>query len=218
MHHANSIIKHKNCRALVSFIFLFTAAKCLATTSLTDSLGNITEETSLTDSMGNAVHHNTQEYRYRVNASMSLAGLPWIVAGIALRSEKRNIREVRNKFQLNFHQSADNYIQYAPLLLTTGLKVAGVEGRSSLKRYAVSSAASLIIMATLVETMKYSVRELRPDGSTNKSFPSGHTATAFSAATILHKEYGMTRSPWYSIAGYMLATATGCMRVFNNRH
>lgn len=178
MHHANSIIKHKNCRALVSFMFLFTAANCLATTSLTDSLSNITEETSLTDSMGNAVHHNTQEYRYRVNASMSLAGLPWIVAGIALRSEKRNIREVRNKFQLNFHQSADNYIQYAPLLLTTGLKVAGVEGRSSLKRYAVSSAASLIIMATLVETMKYSVRELRPDGSTNNSFPSGHTATA----------------------------------------
>lgn len=73
-------------------------------------------------------------------------------------------------------------------------------------------------MATLVETMKYSVRELRPDGSTNNSFPSGHTATAFSAATILHKEYGMTRSPWYSIAGYMLTTATGCMRVFNNRH
>ena len=218
MHHANSIIKHKNCRALVSFMFLFTATNCLATTSLTDSLGHITEETSLTDSMGNAVHHNTQEYRYRVNASMSLAGLPWIVAGIALRSEKRNIREVRNKFQLNFHQSADNYIQYAPLLLTTGLKVAGVEGRSSLKRYAVSSAASLIIMATLVETMKYSVRELRPDGSTNNSFPSGHTATAFSAATILHKEYGMTRSPWYSIAGYMLATATGCMRVLNNRH
>ena len=38
MHHANSIIKHKNYRALVSFIFLFTAANCLATTSLTDSL------------------------------------------------------------------------------------------------------------------------------------------------------------------------------------
>ena len=28
----------------------------------------------------------------------------------------------------------------------------------------------------------------------------------------------MTRSPWYSIAGYTLATATGVMRVLNNRH
>ena len=28
----------------------------------------------------------------------------------------------------------------------------------------------------------------------------------------------MTRSPWYSVAGYGLATATGVMRVLNNRH
>jgi len=37
-------------------------------------------------------------------------------------------------------------------------------------------------------------------------------------ATILHKEYGLTRSPWYSVAGYGVATATGIMRVLNNRH
>jgi len=37
-------------------------------------------------------------------------------------------------------------------------------------------------------------------------------------ATILHKEYGLTRSPWYSVAGYGVATATGIMRILNNRH
>ena len=50
-------------------------------------------------------------------------------------------------------------------------------------------------------------KEMRPDGSTANSWPSGHTATSFVGATILHKEYGLTRSPWYSIAGYSLATA-----------
>ena len=59
---------------------------------------------------------------------------------------------------------------------------------------------------------------MRPDGSTRNSWPSGHTATAFVGATILHKEYGLTRSPWYSVAGYGVATATGVMRVLNNRH
>ena len=49
-------------------------------------------------------------------------------------------------------------------------------------------------------------------------FLSGHTAFAFAAATILHKEYGQTRSPLYSIAGYSLATITGVGRVLNNRH
>lgn len=59
---------------------------------------------------------------------------------------------------------------------------------------------------------------MRPDGSTRNSWPSGHTATAFVSATILHKEYGLTRSPWYSVAGYGIATMTGVMRVLNNRH
>lgn len=218
MQHGKAIIKFKSYRTLVSFILLFTVATCWATPTSLDSLGSITEEINLTDSIGNAIHHNAQENTCKVNSSLSLAGLPWIVAGVALRNEKKNIRELRNKFQPEFRHTADNYTQYIPLLLTTGLKVAGVEGRSSPKRYAVSSATSLIIMATLVETMKQSINELRPDGSTNNSFPSGHTATAFTAATILHKEYGMTQSPWYSVVGYMLATATGCMRVLNNRH
>lgn len=40
----------------------------------------------------------------------------------------------------------------------------------------------------------------------------------FVGASILHKEYGLTRSPWYSVAGYGVATATGIMRILNNRH
>ena len=73
-------------------------------------------------------------------------------------------------------------------------------------------------MAGLVNGIKYTASEMRPDGSTRNSWPSGHTATAFMAATILHKEYGLTRSPWYSVGAYTLATATGVMRVLNNRH
>ena len=148
----------------------------------------------------------------------TFSGFPWIIAGAALRGQRTNIRNLRQKFQYNFHSPADNYLQYSPLLLTTGLKAAGVEGRSTWGRYAVSAAASYAVMALLVNSIKYTAREQRPDGSTRNSFPSGHTATAFAAATILHKEYGLTRSPWYSIGGYMMATATGCMRVLNNRH
>ena len=59
---------------------------------------------------------------------------------------------------------------------------------------------------------------MRPDGSTANAVPSGHTATAFTAATIMHKEYGLTRSPWWSIFGYGCATTTGIMRTLNNRH
>lgn len=64
---------------------------------------------------------------------------------------------------------------------------------------------------------KYTAHVRRPDKSNYKSFPSGHTATAFMAAMMMHKEYG-DRSPWYSISAFTVATATGISRILNNRH
>ena len=58
----------------------------------------------------------------------------------------------------------------------------------------VSDAFSAGLMAIAVNSLKYTCRVRRPDGSSRNSFPSGHTATAFMTATMLHKEYGH-RSP-----------------------
>ena len=152
-------------------------------------------------------------------------GIPLFIAGIIAKSEKESFRQdYTNKksanrlIKYNFHSEIDNYTQFVPMFLSTGLNLAGVEGRSSFGRYLASGALSYAIMAAIVNPIKYSAKEMRPDGSTRNSWPSGHTATAFVSATILHKEYGLTRSPWYSIFGYGVATATGVMRVLNNRH
>ena len=102
--------------------------------------------------------------------------------------------------------------------MVIGLKLGGYQGRSSWPRMLASAAASYGVMAIFVNGIKYTAKEMRPDGSTANSWPSGHTATAFVGATLLHKEYGLTRSPWWSVAGYGVATATGVMRVLNNRH
>ena len=112
----------------------------------------------------------------------------------------------------------DDYSQYFGPAMTVGLKLAGVEGRSDWPRLLASAGMSYVIMAALVNGIKYTAKEMRPDGSSANSWPSGHTATSFVGATLLHKEYGLTRSPWYSVAGYGVATATGVMRVLNNRH
>ena len=152
-------------------------------------------------------------------------GIPLFIAGIIAKSEKESFRQdYTNKksanrlIKYNFHSEIDNYTQFVPMFLSTGLNLAGVEGRSDFGRYLASGAMSYAIMAAIVNPIKYSAKEMRPDGSTRNSWPSGHTATAFVSATILHKEYGLTRSPWYSIFGYGVATATGVMRVLNNRH
>lgn len=152
-------------------------------------------------------------------------GIPVFLAGLIAKGEKEAFRQNYNNpntkirlIKYNFHSEVDNYTQFSGIALTAGLKLAGVEGRSSWPRLVASSLASYGVMAAFVNGIKYTAKELRPDGSTRNSWPSGHTATAFVGATILHKEYGLTRSPWYSVAGYSLATATGVMRVLNNRH
>ena len=168
---------------------------------------------------------NPAAKRYTFLQDQTWVGIPLFVAGMIAKGEKEAFRQNYNNpntkirlIKYNFHSEIDNYTQFAGIGLTVGLKLAGVEGRSSWPRLFASSLASYGIMAGFVNGIKYTASELRPDGSTRNSWPSGHTATAFVGATILHKEYGLTRSPWYSIGGYTVATATGVMRVLNNRH
>ena len=162
---------------------------------------------------------------YTFMQDQTWVGIPVFLAGMIAKSEKAAFRQDYNNtntkirlIKYNFHSEIDNYTQFSGIALTAGLKMAGVEGRSSWPRLFASSLTSYAIMAAFVNSIKYTASEMRPDGSTRNSWPSGHTATAFAGATILHKEYGLTRSPWYSIAGYTVATATGVMRVLNNRH
>ncbi|MBQ9556705.1 MAG: phosphatase PAP2 family protein [Muribaculaceae bacterium] len=171
----------------------------------------------------NTTNYSIQPYTFLQDQTW--VGIPVFAAGWIIKGEKeafrQNYKNENTKIRLikyNFHTEIDNYTQFAGIGLTVGLKLAGVEGRSSWPRLAASSLASYAVMAGFVNGIKYTASELRPDGSTHNSWPSGHTATAFVGATILHKEYGLTRSPWYSIAGYTVATATGVMRVLNNRH
>lgn len=149
---------------------------------------------------------------------LSWMPVPIMVAGFIAKGQKKYFREARQNLQPEFHHRFDDQLQFGGIALSTGLKLAGVEGRSAWGRYLASAGLSYAAMALMVNLVKYSAHEMRPDGSTANSFPSGHTATAFVGATVLHKEYGLTRSPWYSVAGYAMATTTGVMRSLNNRH
>ena len=76
---------------------------------------------------------------------------------------------------------------------------------------------SNIIMNTTVFPLKKISHRLRPDSSDYYSFPSGHTAEAFTSAEFLYQEYKNV-SPWYGVAGYAIAATTGYLRMYNNKH
>ncbi len=128
-----------------------------------------------------------------------------------------DIYAIRDNAVPGFRYSYDDYLQYSPAAVMLGMKMFGYESRSSWPRMIVSDAFSTVIMAAAVNGLKYTIRRPRPDGSENNSFPSGHAATSFMTATMLHKEYGW-RSPWFSIGAYTVATASGVSRILNNKH
>lgn len=51
--------------------------------------------------------------------------------------------------------------------------------------------ASLASTAVIVEALKLSINKRRPNLSGHDSFPSGHTAVAFLAASFIQKRYGL---------------------------
>jgi membrane-associated phospholipid phosphatase len=149
---------------------------------------------------------------------------PLILTAVGLFSQTDNdllsryeIQEERNEWAPNFHHNADDYIQYVPIVAVYGLNALGVTGKNDFANRTAILIKSEIIMAAMTFSLKKITAVPRPDTGEPTSFPSGHTAQVFAAATFMAKEYG-SRSVWYSIGAYSVATGIGVMRVLNNRH
>lgn len=126
-------------------------------------------------------------------------------------------REERNENFIRFSNHADDYLQYAPAATALIISISGVTGRHTLPNQLALLIKSELLMTGVVYSLKYTVGEARPDTGKKNSFPSGHTATAFTAATFLSKEYGY-KSVWISIGAYTAASTVGVFRMLNNRH
>ncbi|MCO4821997.1 MAG: phosphatase PAP2 family protein [Flavobacteriaceae bacterium] len=158
-------------------------------------------------------------YKTDTGISLLVAG-GLITAGTIMHFNydfKVGVKDEINRYLPDFHNPIDDYTQYIPYAAVFALDAAGIRSKHSTYRKLSTIATAAAINLVVVQGMKYSIAEPRPDGSSNNSFPSGHTATAFMGAHIFHKEY-KHRSPFYSIAAYTLATFTGVFRQLNNRH
>ena len=159
---------------------------------------------------------NRQFNMNRLHHSLSLA-VPVAAVGFAMMPADHAISRRVSEGMPNFGTSADDYLRFVPLATQLAMSLSGVKGRSNSRwQVLATDAMAPAMMGAMVYGMKYTVDRTRPNGERG-SFPSGHTATAFMGATLLAHEYGH-KSVWIPIAGYTVATATGIMRILNNRH
>ena len=158
----------------------------------------------------------SQFNKNRLHHTFSLA-VPVAAVGFAIMPADHAIRNRVVNGMSGFHTSVDDYIRFVPLATQLALSLGGVQGRSKNRwQVLVTDAMATAMMANMVYGMKYGIDRTRPNGERG-SFPSGHTATAFMGATLLAHEYGH-KSVWIPIAGYSVATATGVLRILNNKH
>jgi len=70
------------------------------------------------------------------------------------------------------------------------------------------------VSEVLVQPLKFATRRERPDGSNSQSFPSGHSAATFAAATVIERHLG-----WKKAAiGYAIASYVAASRLHDNVH
>jgi membrane-associated phospholipid phosphatase len=73
---------------------------------------------------------------------------------------------------------------------------------------------STLVTVGIVHGLKFVVDRERPEGTDKGSFPSGHTAAAFSGASYLHYRYGWQ----YGVPAYLAASVVGYSRVEADKH
>lgn len=185
-----------------------------ATEMLSDSVR--TDTCIVTNAVENSYNPHQLNYK-RLLLPMTLVGVG--VWGVGNDWMEHINRQVKEEMQENIDKkfTYDDYMQFVPVATSYVLDWCGVKVYHNLHERTLLLAMSASIMAAVTNGMKYSFREIRPDGSARNSFPSGHTATAFMGAELLRMEYRHV-SPWIGYAGYAVAAGVGFFRAYNNRH
>lgn len=214
----NGNVAKKSIFPLARFILINTVCITYTQVSLANNADTIfacqdTLQTAECRNLGGVLDRISSSRAYK----MMYIGTPLIVGGLIVKSEDDHFRSLRNDYMPKFNHHLDDYMQFGPAVVMLGMKAFKVKGRSSWNRMLTSDAFSAILMSGIVYAVKQTTNVTRPDGSNNRSFPSGHTATAFMTATMLTKEYGYI-SPWIGFGAYSMASATGLMRMANNKH
>lgn len=140
-----------------------------------------------------------------------------LLNGNGKESVKNEIAEERNEYMRNFSTRADNFLQFSPIAIAYSLDALGYRSKTDLPNRTAILLKGELAMTGSVFLLKSLTHQLRPDKSGYNSFPSGHTAQAFAAATFLSEEY-KGRFKWMPYAAYSIAGSVGVMRIVNNKH
>lgn len=109
------------------------------------------------------------------------------------------------------------YIGQTPTLIGVSLGVYAfgrIKDEPKVSHLGMDLVRAMVVNETITQTLKYTVRRERPDGTDKHSFPSGHASTTFAVATVLERHLGWKGAvPVYVFSSYVATS-----RLHDNRH
>ena len=159
----------------------------------------------------------TEDSLVREEMRFNRDGIFMPLRGIIQTFTHRSFNQLPGPYPESKHRWGDYGLALSPLAATWAMKVCGVKSRSTTRRMLTANGIAAGLTVGLSQALKWSVTEVRPDGSNANSFPSMHASLAYMGATILSREYGHI-SPWITIGGYTAATGTQMLRIRHNAH
>jgi membrane-associated phospholipid phosphatase len=128
-------------------------------------------------------------------------------------------KHLQNQVQsgLNFDSNLDNILLFVPAIEMYSANLFRIKSANTIGNQTKYLLISSLATIATTQLLKRTFNEERPDKSNNNSFPSGHTANAFSMATVLYHEY-KDSNRFLAYSGFAFATTTAAFRVLNNKH
>ena len=173
--------------------------------------------------MGNAQTKDSiasEKKEDKISYKQFIAPVALITTGSLLLNSALNddLQSNANRFfGEDFQTSVDNFLPFVPVAQIYLGKSFSFKPKNNFKQQTINIAIANVMAVSVTEILKRSVKEERPDQSDDLSFPSGHTSVAFTNAALLYYEY-KDSNLWYAGSGFLFATATGILRIANNRH
>lgn len=156
-------------------------------------------------------HRNSFPKLLILPTSLAVSGV--IIKGTGYRESVQNWVQ-GSRWRTN--TKIDDYIQYAPIAEMYIADICYSKSKNEVFQQTKNLAIAEIFTAIIVQTIKHTTNVKRPNGH-DFSFFSGHTSQSFTGATALYLEYRDT-NPLLAFSGYGFSTATGILRVTNNKH
>jgi membrane-associated phospholipid phosphatase len=136
----------------------------------------------------------------KLSAVKSIALIFFIAPGLSSWSNVRAAAPVEN---------AGNFLEFALPIFAGGMTVYLKDWQG-----AIQFGESFTLNEIVTGAIKYTVKERRPNGEDNYSFPSGHTSVSCVSAEFMWKRYGWQ----YGVPMYALAAFVGYSRIESKHH